>query len=68
MDMKRTVVGGTHQRFIAWCKDQGISPNRARYVGNDIHRVMGLELKESDVVRLGGTTPEMEQYLRARIR
>lgn len=68
MERKKLVVGGSYQAFIEWCRGQGISPNQAWYAGDDPHKVMGLELQESDIVRWGGVSAQMEQLLRTRIR
>ena len=41
---------------------------KARYVGHERERLMGLELKESDIVNLGGLSAYMEGLLLTRIR
>ena len=65
---KKVVVGGEYRDFLAWCREQGISPMQARWAGNDVEKIIGLELKPGDIVRLRNVSPRMEEALRTRIR
>jgi len=65
---KKVVAGGTYKDFIAWCLSHNIASTQARYVGNDVEKVQGLELKASDIVRLKDVSPRMDEMLRTRIR
>lgn len=64
---KKAVIGGSTQAYMSWLKGTG---TRSRDVWRVRHRddLMGLELKEDDIVRLGPISADMEDLLRTRIR
>ena len=64
---RKVIVGGTHQQFMEWCRRNKVSPTRARRAAYP-ENLLGLELKEEDIVRLGPISGEMEIMLKTRIR
>lgn len=63
----KVVVGGTYRDYKEWLRDNKVSERDAIYV-NHPDKLMGLELKPEDVVRLGYMSPAMEALLKTRIR
>lgn len=64
----KVIVGGTYREYMRWRAEQGLSPMEAFYIGDDPERLLGLELKEEDIVRLGPISKMTEETLRTRIR
>lgn len=64
----KVAVGGTYQDYLRWRNDAGLAPLDAIFVGDDPNRLMGLEIKEGDVVYLGYISQETEYILRTRFR
>lgn len=64
----KVVVGGTYGGYVEWRQRARLSPREAIYVGDDRERLMGLEIQEQDIVRLGRISLETEEVLRTRIR
>lgn len=48
----KVVIGGTYMDYLGWLKENGLTQRGAIYVGNDPHKLMGLELSKKDIVRL----------------
>lgn len=62
------VVGGTYRHFRQWCQENKVAERDAIHVGVEIERLLGLEIKQEDIVRLGYGSPGFEEVLRTRIR
>lgn len=63
----KVVVGGTYRDYREWLIRNQVSERDAPHISH-AEQLMGLELKESDIVRLGYMSPDMEQLLKTRIR
>jgi len=63
----KVVVGGTYRDYREWLSDNQVSERDAIFIDR-AEKLMGLELKEADIVRLGYMSPEMEMLLKTRIR
>lgn len=64
----KVVIGGNYRDYQEWLFQNKLSPKDAAYVGHHDEKLMGLELKEADVVRLGPVSARLEEILRTRIR
>jgi len=67
LDGRKIVVGATYAQFCNWCREKGVSPSKAVFA-DGCEKVLGLELKESDIVQLGPISDRMQETLRSRIR
>lgn len=68
LNRKKVVIGGNYRDYRLWLIDNKLSERDAFYVGHAEEKLMGLELKEEDIVRLGPVSYRLAQYLRTRIR
>lgn len=64
---RKVVVGGTYRDYREWLRDNRVNAGDARYIIYP-EQLMGLELDENDIVRLGYISQAMEELLRSRIR
>jgi hypothetical protein len=67
---RKIVICATLEQFIKWCRDNDTPPHSAVYA-NRPEKLMGLEIKEEDVVRTGlppDNLYEIERMLKTRIR
>lgn len=64
---RKVVIGGTHQDFKKWLFDNKL-PESAVYRATRAEHLLGLEIKQEDIVRLGYLSPEAEMVLKTRIR
>ncbi len=64
---RKIVVGGTHNAFRAWVRNNRMDLRHAVHV-TFREQIMGLELKPQDIVRLGPISDAMELELKLRIR
>ena len=64
---RKVIVGGSHLDFIRWCRENDVSPMSV-IRPTFWEALLGLELKEEDIVRIGPMSSKMEEVLRTRIR
>lgn len=63
------VIGGTWMEYLGWLKENGLTQRGAIFVGNDPHKLLGLELSKKDIVRLyPPPDAALERLLKTRIR
>lgn len=65
---RKVIVGGTWREYRAWCKRWDLVPERDAIFADTPEKLMGLELKLDDIVRLGPISQDMELLLKTRIR
>lgn len=64
---RKVVICGDYRTFIAWCRDRDIPPSSV-YLVDRRERLLGLELREEDIVRLVPVHGITESDILARIR
>lgn len=64
---RKIVVGATYPQFRNWLYENKLSRRDAVFV-DGWEKVLGLEIEEGDIVRLGPTSERLESILRTRIR
>jgi hypothetical protein len=56
-----------HREFLTWCRRNDVPPSQAIYA-DSVEKVLGLEVKQEDIVDLGGAPYEVKIALQSRIR
>jgi hypothetical protein len=66
---RKVIVATDYRQFVAWGIENKLSPNQVIWA-NRPEVLMGLELEEDDIVRIGvpENAAEIEEMLRTRIR
>lgn len=49
---RKIVICGSYEEFRQWCRDNDLPESHAVYADSN-ERIMGLELKEEDIVKTG---------------
>lgn len=65
--VRKVIVGGTYRDFRDWLRENRMLEQEVVWADRP-EKLLGLELKEDQIVRLGYMTPEMETLLKTRIR
>lgn len=66
-DAKKVVICGDYRRFINWCREQDIPPMSVILIDRR-EKLMGLELREEDIIRLYPVDDITEADIQTRIR
>lgn len=64
---EKVCIGGTWQQFQDYCFREKLNPQKQRFI-TQVWQLQGLELRSSQIVRLGPVTEQFEVYLKTRIR